>query len=187
MWDDYDDEDEQWDSILGDDGAKTETLFASSDLCRFVKEAIETKDRVTISAIAYQSGVFKFSISASSVDEFEPPEPWRFVCFGSGTVTFEITLNEFQEAYYHLNGRDLKDSIRVAVSREYGDVCDVVSVGNEGASLFGNGVEVVVRVKEGCMLSFRKRTWLPVTWIKGDLVAFEVDESNLRELNGYPY
>ena len=94
-----------------------ECLFSSVELCQFVREAIEKKHNVTISRIEYLLGHFEFSVLTSGIDEMRIPFHWKPTSFGSGNVTFEITMEQFQKDYHKIEGRDFIDSVKVAMTR----------------------------------------------------------------------
>lgn len=176
MWDDYDDR-------FDEDGEiPAECLFSSVELCQFVREAIEKKHNVTISRIDYVLGHFEFLVLTSGIDEMRIPFHWKPVAFGNGSVTFEISMEVFQKDYHKIEGRDFIDSVKVAMTRCFGSICDIISVKNQNDGFSDDVVEVVVRLKDGCKLSFEKSPWLPIKWVEGDMISMEVDGEALKQM-----
>ena len=163
--------------------SEAERLFSSVELCSFVRDTFEAKHGVTIAGIDYEDGVFTFTILTSDIGEMDIPFRWEPISFGYGTITFTISLEEFESHYHKIEGRDFMASVKVAMKRRYGDVCEIISVNNPISPVLGEGVEVVVRLKEGCTLNFgNENPWIPMVWAKENLLAFEIDDSSLQLL-----
>ena len=174
-----DDDNQDYPLFYQDDGG-AECMYSDEELCQFVFETLERFHPIKIAEIEYRMGYFYFSVSADLTKEIGLPAGWYLRSFGDGKVNFSISLNDFQEIYNKLEERDLMDSIRVAISKLYGKVCDIVSIRHLQNPMFEGGVEVIIRLKEGC--KFDNKPWLPIQWIEGDLIAFEIDYDEYRTL-----
>lgn len=170
------DDDEDDELEMYEPGA--ESLYTSEELCQFVFETLEKKHPVKITEIEYNYGGFDFSVSADLTRRMPLPNCWQLKSFGNGCINFHLTLEDFQALYTKLEERTFKDSVRVALERVYGKVCDVVSIEDALQPVYEGAVDVVVRLKAGC----RFDNWFPVQWVEGDLICFQVDYDNYRDL-----
>lgn len=178
MWED----EEEFEGINFGENDGSELHLSSNELCQFVKTTLEEKHGVSIVGITYEMGYFTFSVLTSDVGDMPIPFRWSPVSFGYGTVTFRISFEEFQYHYHKIEGRDFIASVKVVMKRLFGSVCDIVSVKTTNKPIINEGAEVIVKVKEGCTLSFRDKPWLPMVWATGDKIAFEIDEETLNHM-----
>lgn len=148
-----------------------ESMYTSQELCQYVFEVLEMKHPVKITEIEYSFGGFEFSISADLTKQMTLPNCWNLRSFGDGKLNFFLSLEDFQMLYNKLEERDFKEAARAAIERMYGKVCDLVSVKEPKEPMFEGSIEFIVRVKDGC----RFKTWLPIQWVEGNQVAFQID------------
>ena len=172
MYDDDEDDDLEM-NATGD-----ELLYSPEELCQFVLESLEKKHPVIITEIKYRYDGFDFSISADLTKQMPPPNCWKLHSFGDGKINFHLSLDDFQHLYNKLEKRAFKDSVRVAVERVYGKVCEIISIEDAKEPVYEGAVDVVVRLKHGC----RFTTWLDFQWVEGDLLCFQVDHETYGDL-----
>ena len=170
----YDDRDDEFE--MNEPGA--ELLYTSEELCQFVFETLEKAHPVKITEIEYSFGGFNFSISADLTKQMTLPNCWQLHSFGDGKLNFNLSLDDFQALYNKLEERAFKDSVRAAVDRMYGLVCEIVSIKDAEQAVYEGAVDVVVRLKPGC----RFDNWFPVQWVEGDCICFQMDFDNYRDL-----
>lgn len=163
------------------DGQNILGLYSSAELCRYAKEKIEVAHGVKITEIQLEFGHFVFSISASDNEDLYIPMGWTPRSFGKGVINFEMPIDVFQERYFRFEERDLIDTVRATFQRVHGSICDVVSVKHQNDPMFEGGVELVIKLKPGCKY-INTSPWLPVNWVQGDMICFEIGEDDIRSL-----
>lgn len=155
--------------------------YADADFCNFVKETLEAAHRVVIEEVEMLFGTFEFRVKTAGIENQSIPFRWTPVAFGDGTVTFRMTMEEFEANYQKLEKKDLADALRASFTSIHQKNVELISIKErEDPMLDSEGYEMVVRLKPG--KKYVNEPWLPLLWAKGDLMAFEAGNSELNEM-----
>lgn len=154
-----------------------------SHMCNFFKEVLEAKHKVVIENVEVLFDGFEFRVRTEGVENQPIPFRWSPVAFGDGTITFSMTLEEFEANYQKLEDEDLESALRSTFPLVHKEV-ELVSIEEiEDPLLDNEGYEIVVRLKQG--RKYVNDPWMSLMWVKGDLMAFEAGYDELRSMIEY--
>ena len=160
-----------------------DTGYNDAYLCNFVKETLEAKHKVVIESVEHLFGVFEFRVKAVDIENQPIPFRWTPVAFGNGSVTFRITLEEFEANYQKLEEEDLESALKSTFPTIHKEVEFVSIEEREEPWLADEGYEIVVRLKPG--RKYVNEPWMPLLWVKGNEMAFEAGHDELRSMIDY--
>lgn len=159
-------------------------LYSTTELCWIIQDVLEKKYKVKISSIEFAFDRFIFTVQTSSCDEdVTIPSFWEPIRVGKDSVSFRMTLEDFESYISNIGRRDFKEVFLKSFNMIYGDVFDVISFDVPEHPTSEDIMELIVRIKPNC--KFVNHSFLPISWVEGDVFAIEADEIVLGDMFDY--